>query len=138
MADTLSDKEVVTFRNLGSDLTIQCIESISTGSRITYRYQVKLAVLNFHYSVSLTFTMFSRRCVRSRRSNQNDPGCFGSHRPVGGGTWSHGMVQDARFSDRGRRLCDTPDALEKALNTCRSHCLGDLVCFWLRGRKRFG
>ena len=35
LADTLSDKEVVTFGNLGSDLTIQCIESISTGSRIT-------------------------------------------------------------------------------------------------------
>ena len=127
LADTLSDREVVTFGNLGSDLTIQCIESISTGSRITLSVCGAACSIEFpllgEFNVQNVLAAVGAVSAIKPQITGDVLGLIDQLEMV------PGRMEWYKTQDSATVVVDyahTPDALEKALNTCRSHCLGEI------------
>ena len=127
LADKLSDKGVVTFGNSASDFKIQCIESISTGSRISLSVRGVACSIEFpllgEFNVQNVLAAVGAVTAIKPQMTEDVLGLINQLEVV------PGRMEWYKTQDSATVVVDyahTPDALEKALNTCRSHCLGEI------------
>ena len=127
LADTLSDKEVVTFGNLANDFRIHCIEPTSTGSRIGLSVRgvtssIELPLLG-EFNVQNVLAAVGAVTAIKPQSTDDVLALLNQLEVV------PGRMECFKTQESATVVVDyahTPDALEKALNTCRSHCPGEI------------
>lgn len=127
LADTLSDKEVVTFGNLANDFRIHCIEPTSTGSRIGLSVRgvtssIELPLLG-EFNVQNVLAAVGAVTAIKPQSTDAVLALLNQLEVV------PGRMECFKTQESATVVVDyahTPDALEKALNTCRSHCPGKI------------
>ncbi|MBH95782.1 MAG: UDP-N-acetylmuramoyl-L-alanyl-D-glutamate--2,6-diaminopimelate ligase [Gammaproteobacteria bacterium] len=127
LADTLSDKEVVTFGNLANDFRIHCIEPTSTGSRIGLSVRgvtssIELPLLG-EFNVQNVLAAVGAVTAIKPQSTDDVLALLNQLEVV------PGRMECFKTQESATVVVDyahTPDALEKALNTCRSHCPGKI------------
>ena len=127
LADTLTDKEVVTFGNLASDFQIQCIEPISTGSRISLSVKGVVCSIEFpllgEFNVQNVLAAVGAVTAINPQPTMEVLGLINQLEVV------PGRVEWFKTHESATVVVDyahTPDALEKALSTCRIHCPGEI------------
>ena len=127
MADRLSNQEVVTFGLSADDFKIQCIEPTSMGSRISLsvrgvNHNVDFPLLGEFNVHNILAAVGAVTAIKPQKTD-NVLALLDQLEVV------PGRMEWFKTQESATVVVDyahTPDALEKALITCRSHCTGEV------------
>ena len=127
LADTLFNKELITFGNSAKDFRIQSIEPTLKGSRISLSVRgvtcsVALPLLGEFNVQNVLAAVGAVTAIKPERTDDVLALLNQLELVPGRMEWFKTQESATVVVD----YAHTPDALEKALNTCRSHCPGEI------------